>query len=162
MTSIDKYIEIGNYTMQKIFCWVNSDLDGIGSTVLLGNLFKNFEYRHCFFGKFEEQYIPWAKENAEDYDKIFIVGMVLTQDLIKKIDDHRVVFISDRPDDFKVWDSTMIQEECSSCTKLLYKKFKEKVEFTKDLKKFFLYVDDYNSYDLKHEETKYLNALYRK
>jgi oligoribonuclease NrnB/cAMP/cGMP phosphodiesterase (DHH superfamily) len=45
---------------------------------------------------------------------------------------------------------------------MLYKKFKEKVEFTKDLKKFFLYVDDYNSYDLKHEETKYLNALYRK
>ena len=32
----------------------------------------------------------------------------------------------------------------------------------RQLKKFFLYVDDYNSYDLKHEETKYLNALYRK
>jgi oligoribonuclease NrnB/cAMP/cGMP phosphodiesterase (DHH superfamily) len=137
-------------------------LDGIGSTVLLGNLFKNFEYRHCFFGKFEEQYLPWAKENAEDYEKIFVVGMVLDQNLIKKIDDHRVVFVSDRPDDFKTWDSTMIQEECSSCTKMLYKKFKEKVKFTKDLKKFFLYVDDYNSYDLKHEETKYLNALYRK
>jgi oligoribonuclease NrnB/cAMP/cGMP phosphodiesterase (DHH superfamily) len=148
--------------MSRVFCWVNSDLDGIGSTILLGNLFKNFEYRHCFFGKFEEQYIPWAKENAEDYDKIFIVGMVLDQNLIKKIDDHRVVFVSDRPDDFKVWDSTKIQEECSSTTKLLYKKFKEKVEFTKDLKKLFLYVDDYNSYDLKHEETKYLNALYRK
>ena len=55
--------------MSKVFAWVNSDLDGIGSTVLLGNLFKNFEYRHCFFGKFEEQYIPWAKEFAEDYDK---------------------------------------------------------------------------------------------
>lgn len=162
MTSIDKYIKIGSYDMQKIFAWVNSDLDGIGSTVLLGNLFKNFEYRHCFFGKFEEQYLPWAKENAEDYDKIFIVGMVLDQNLVKKIDDHRVVFVSDRPDDFKTWDSTKIQEECSSTTKLLYKKFKEKVEFTKDLKKFFLYVDDYNSYDLKHEETKYLNALYRK
>lgn len=148
--------------MSKVFAWVNSDLDGIGSTVLLGNLFKNFEYRHCFFGKFEEQYLPWAKENAEDYDKIFIVGMVLDQNLVKKIDDHRVVFVSDRPDDFKVWDSTKLQEECSSTTKLLYKKFKEKVEFTNDLKKFFLYVDDYNSYDLKHEETKYLNALYRK
>lgn len=160
--SIDKSFENTNYSMSKIFAWVNSDLDGIGSTVLLGNLFKNFEYRHCFFGKFEEQYLPWAKENAEDYDKIFVVGMVLDQNLVKKIDDHRVVFVSDRPDDFKTWDSTKIQEECSSCTKLLYKKFKEKVEFTKNLKKFFLYVDDYNSYDLKHEETKYLNALYRK
>ena len=148
--------------MQKIFAWVNSDLDGIGSTILLGNLFKNFEYRHCFFGKFEEQYLPWAKENAQDYDKIFVVGMVLDQNLIKKIDDHRLVFFSDRPEDLKTWDSTLIAEQCTSTTKLLYKKFKEKVEFTKDLKKFFLYVDDYNSYDLKHEETKYLNALYRK
>ncbi len=162
MNTLDKFIKNCRYDMSKCFAWVNSDLDGIGSTVLLGNLFKNFEYRHCFFGKFEEQYLPWAKENAEDYEKIFVVGMVLDQNLIKKIDDHRVVFVSDRPEDFKVWDSTMIQEECSSCTKMLYKKFKEKVKFTKDLKKFFLYVDDYNSYDLKHDETKYLNALYRK
>jgi oligoribonuclease NrnB/cAMP/cGMP phosphodiesterase (DHH superfamily) len=148
--------------MQKIFAWVNSDLDGIGSTVLLGNLFKNFEYRHCFFGNFAEHYEKWEKDNDVVYDKIFIVGMVLDQNLIKKLDDHRVVFVSDRPDTFKTWDSAMIHEECSSCTKLLYKKFKEKVNFTNDLKKFFLYVDDYNSYTLKHEETKYLNALYRK
>jgi oligoribonuclease NrnB/cAMP/cGMP phosphodiesterase (DHH superfamily) len=161
-SNLDKSFDNCRYDMSKVFAWVNSDLDGIGSTILLGNLFKNFEYRHCFFGKFEEQYLLWAKENAEDYEKIFIVGMVLDQNLIKKIDDHRVVFVSDRPEDFKVWDSTMIQEECTSTTKLLYKKFKEKVEFTKNLKKFFLYVDDYNSYDLKHEETKYLNALYRK
>ncbi len=58
---------------------------------LLGNIFKNFEYRHCFFGKFEEQYLPWAKENAEDYDKIFIVGMVLDQNLIKKIDEEEIM-----------------------------------------------------------------------
>lgn len=162
MISIDKSFENTNYSMTKVFAWVNSDLDGIGSTILLGNLFKNFEYRHCFFGKFEEQYLPWAKENAQDYDKIFVVGMVLDQNLIKKIDDHRLVFVSDRPEDLKTWDSTLISEQCTSTTKLLYKKFKEKVEFTKNLKKFFLYVDDYNSYDLKHEETKYLNALYRK
>jgi len=162
MVTLDKFFEHTNYNMSKVFAWINSDLDGIGSTVLLGNLFKNFEYRHCFFGKFEEQYLPWAKENADDYDKIFIVGMVLTQDFIKKIDDHRVVLVSDRLETLKTWDSTIIQEECSSCTKMLYKKFKEKVEFTNNLKKFFLYVNDYNSYDLKHEETKYLNALYRK
>lgn len=160
--NLDKSIDNCRYDMSKVFAWVNSDLDGIGSTVLLGNIFKNFEYRHCFFGKFEEQYLLWAKENAEDYDKIFVVGMVLDQNLIKKIDDHRVVFVSDRSEDFKVWDSTLIQEDCTSTTKLLYKKFKDKIGFTKNLKKFFLYVDDYNSYDLKHEETKYLNALYRK
>lgn len=161
-STLDKSFDNTNYGMSKCFAWVNSDLDGVGSAILLGNLFKNFEYRHCFFGKFEEQYIPWAKENAEDYDKIFVVGMVLDKNMIKKIDDHRMVFVSDRPEDLKVWDSTLISELCSSCTKLLYKKFKDKVEFTDNLKKLFVYVNDYNSYDLKHEETKYLNALYRK
>ena len=151
-----------NYNVSKIFAWINSDLDGVGSTVLLGNIFSNFEYRHCFFGNFQEQYLTWEKENSQDYDLIFIVGMVLDQQFLKKIDDPRVTVISDRPEKFRVIDSTLIQEEASSCTKLLYKKFKSKFDFTKDLKLFFLYVDDYNSYDLKHEETKYLNALYRK
>jgi hypothetical protein len=146
----------------KVFAWLNSDLDGVGSAVLLGNLFTNFEYRHCFFGNFTEQYITWAKENADDYDRIFIVGMVLDQEFLKKIDNTNIVVVSDREEKFRVIDSTLIQEESPSCTKLLYKKFKDKVEFTNELKLLFLYINDYNSYDLKHEETKYLNALYRK
>ena len=151
-----------NYNMSKVFAWVNSDLDGVGSAILLGNLFTNFEYRHCFFGNFTEQYVTWAKENADEYDRIFIIGMVLDQSFLKKIDDPRVVVVSDRPDKLRVIDSTLIQEEFSSCTKLLYKKFKDKVNFSKELKLLFLYIDDYNSYDLKHEETKYLNGIYRK
>ncbi len=147
--------------MRKIFAWVNSDLDGVGSTVLLSNVFKNLEYRHCFFGNFEQQYLEWFKQVGEEYEKIFIVGMVLDQSLIKKIDDHRVIIVNDRDDKLRIYDSTLIEKEYSSCTKLLYNKFKEKVNFTKNLKKFFLYVDDYNSYELKHEESKYINALYR-
>lgn len=155
-------MENTNYDVSKIFCWVNSDLDGVGSAILLGNLCPNFEYRHCFFGNFEQQYTLWAKEHLEDYDKVFVVGMVLTPTLIKNIDNHRVIFVSDRPEQIKSWDSTVIQEECSSCTKLLYKKFKNKVNFTDNLKKFFVYINDYNSYELKHDESKYLNAIYRK
>jgi oligoribonuclease NrnB/cAMP/cGMP phosphodiesterase (DHH superfamily) len=148
--------------VSKVFVWVNSDLDGVGSVILLRNLFPNLEYRHCFFGNFEEQYNGWVKNCSGEYDKIFVIGMVLNQDLVKRIDDHRLIIVSDRKDDFKVWDSKLISEEYSSCTKLLYKKFKEKVNFSNNLKALFLFVNDYNSYDLKYEETKYLNALYRK
>ena len=137
--------------MRKIFAWVNSDLDGVGSTVLLSNVFKNLEYRHCFFGNFEQQYLEWFKQVGEEYEKIFIVGMVLDQSLIKKIYDHRVIIVNDRDDKLRIYDSTLIEKDYSSCTKLLYNKFKEKVNFTKNLKKFFLYVDDYNSYELKHD-----------
>ncbi len=151
-----------NYHVSKVFAWVNSDLDGVGTAVLLSNIFKNFEYRNCFFGNFEEQYLKWEKELASEYDLIFIVGMVLDQSIIKKVDRPHVTIVNDRADGLRVYDSTLIEQEYSSCTKLLYNKLKNRYDFPKNVKRFILYVDDYNSYALKHEETKYLNALYRK
>lgn len=148
--------------MKKVFLWTNSDLDGVGTAVLLGNMFPEFDYKACFFGDFERQWDEWYEDNFSEYDKIFVVGMVLDQKLINKLDDYPVIFVSDRGDKFNVFDSTIINEECTSCTKLLYKRFKDKVEFPTKLKKFFAYIDDYNSYELKTEEAKYINAIYRK
>ena len=146
--------------MSRIFCWANSDLDGACSTILLGNIFPNMGYKSVFFGDFSNQYTEW-EHNLEDYDKVFVVGMVLDQSLINKIDDHKVVFVSDRGEKLNLFDSSIISEEYSSCSKLLYKKFKDKFDIPSDLKKLILYVDDYNQYTLKHKESEYLNALYR-
>lgn len=146
----------------RIFIWANSDLDGAASTITLGNIFTQFDYQSVFFGNFEEAYTAWANNNLEDYDKVFIIGMVVDQTLLNKIDDPRIVLISDRGERLNSFDSTIITEQYSSCCRLIYSKFKNKVEFTQDLKKLILYVDDYNRYDLKYEESKYLNALYRK
>lgn len=153
---------MGNYDVSKIFIWANSDLDGACSTILLGNIFPNMEYRSVFFGDFQSQYTAWVKDNLDDYDKVFVVGMVLDQSLINKLDDRKVVFISDRNEQLNIFDSTLITEETTSCSKLIYKKFKDKVVFSQDLKKLILYVDDYNSYDLKYQESEYLNAIFRK
>lgn len=146
--------------MSKIFVWSNSDLDGACSTILLGNIFPTMEYKSVFFGDFLSQYTDW-ESNLENYDKVFVIGMVLDQSIINKIDDPRVVFVSDRGEKLNIFDSTMISEEYSSCCKLLYKKFKDKFEIPTDLKKLILYVDDYNFYSLKHKESEYLNAIYR-
>lgn len=146
--------------MSKIFVWANSDLDGACSTILLGNIFPNMDYKSVFFGDFLNQYTEW-EHNLENYDKVFVVGMVLDQSLINKIDDHKVVFVSDRGEKLNVFDSSIISEEYSSCCKLLYKKFKDKFEIPSDLKRLILYVDDYNVYSLKHKESEYLNGLYR-
>lgn len=146
--------------MSKIFVWANSDLDGACSTILLGNIFPNMDYKSVFFGDFLNQYTDW-EHNLENYDKVFVVGMVLDQSLINKIDDHKVVFVSDRGEKLNVFDSSIISEEYSSCCKLLYKKFKDKFEIPNDLKRLILYVDDYNEYTLKHKESEYLNGLYR-
>jgi oligoribonuclease NrnB/cAMP/cGMP phosphodiesterase (DHH superfamily) len=151
---------MSNYNVSKIFVWANSDLDGACSTILLGNIFPDMEYKSAFFGDFANQYAEW-EHNLENYDKVFIIGMVLDQSLINKIDDYKVVFVSDRGEKLNVFDSTMISEETSSCCKLLYKKFKDKFDIPNDLKKLILYVDDYNVYSLKHKESEYLNGLYR-
>lgn len=146
----------------NVFLWVNSDLDGVGSTILLGNIFKNFEYNPVFFGNFEREYFEWRDENIHKYDKVFVVGMPLSQILVNRLDDKKLVFVSDQPDVVKVQDSTLIQETTTSCSKLLYKKFSKSLNFTDSLKKLFLIIDDYNSYTLKLQETKILNALFRR
>jgi hypothetical protein len=146
----------------NVFVWVNSDLDGVGSTVLLGNIFKNFEYRPIFFGNFEKEYLEWYDDNFQKYDKIFVVGIPLSQDIVNKLDDKKVVFVSDKLETVKVGESTLIQEDTSSCSKLLYKKFSKKFEFPKPLKLLITIIDDYNSYNLKLSESKIMNALYRR
>lgn len=147
--------------MSKIFVWANSDLDGACSVILLGNLFPKMDYRAAFFGDFLAQYTAWEKQNLDNYDKVFIVGMVIDQTIVNKIDDPKVVFVSDRGEKVKVYDSTMIGDEATSCSRLLYKKLKDKFRFPDDLKRLILYVDDYNSYNLKYKESEYLNAVYR-
>ena len=148
----------------NVFLWTNCDLDGVASTIILGNAFakSNFDYQCVFFGDFEKKYTEWFDENSNKYDKIFIVGIPLDQNTINKIDDKKVIIISDKKENIKVYDSTLIDDDTTSCTKLLYKKFKDKFEFSSDLKKLIVYVDDYNSYELKTREAKILNGLFRK
>lgn len=146
----------------KIFIWSNSDLDGATSVILLGQIFSQFEYQSVFFGQFEEQYTKWAKTNLENYDKVFIVGMVIDQSLLNKIDDPRLVIISDRGEKLVAYDSTLIIEKISSCSKLIYKKFKHVKDIPVNVKRLIVYADDYNEYVLKHDESKYLNAIYRR
>lgn len=148
--------------MSKIFVWANSDMDGAVSTILLGNMFPNMDFRYSFFGNFLESYKAWEGENLEHYDKVFVVGMVLDQTMVNKIDDDKIVFISDRGEKLKTFDSTLISEEYTSCSKLIYKTFKKKFEIPDKLKLLTLYADDYNDYKLKYQESEYLNAVYRK
>lgn len=148
--------------MNKVFTWVNSDLDGVGCTILLGNIFSNFSYRGIFFGDFENQFEEWWKDNHMEYDKIFVVGFPLSQELINKLDDEQIIFVHDFPESFKSYDSKIIQENTTSCSKLLYKTFKEKFEFPKNIKRLISIIDDYNSQKLKFRESFCLNAIFRK
>lgn len=157
---IDLISDPRNYYVSKIFIWANSDLDGAASTVLLKNVFKNTDYKSVFFGNFLEEYLKW-EENIDNYDMVFVVGMVLDQGLVNKIDDARLTFISDKSENLKVYDSTLICEDTTSCCKLLYNKFNKLYDFPVDVIKLVGYVNDYNCGAGKFEESEYINALFR-
>ncbi len=146
----------------RIFVWANSDMDGAASVILFRTIFSKFNYRSVFFGAFEEQYKKWAKDNLEDYDKVFVVGMVLSQKLLDEIDDPRVVVISDMGEEYEMDDGLLIDEKCTSCCKLIFKKFRKHGKFTKNIIRLIGYVNDYNDYQLKYPESMYLNGLWRK
>lgn len=150
--------------MSKVFIWANSDLDGVGSVILLGHVYKDIEYCGVFFGDFESKFLEWREENYDKYAAIFVIGMPLDQSLVNKLDDKKVIFVSDRKEDLKVYESKLLSEECTSCSKLLFKKFSKNPDkaIPQSVKEFIVYVDDYNSYKLKTSEAKYINAIYRK
>jgi oligoribonuclease NrnB/cAMP/cGMP phosphodiesterase (DHH superfamily) len=146
----------------KVFLWTNNDLDGVGSAILLGNVFQNFEYESIFFGDFMQKFPDWYDENRNNYDKIFVVGIPLEQSLINKTDDKKLVFISDKKEELTTVESKLISEDSTSCSKMIYKIFKSKFDFPSEVKKFIAYINDYNSYELKTKEAKILNGLFRK
>jgi hypothetical protein len=145
----------------KIFLWTNIDMDAVGSTVLLGNCYPNMEYRSVFFGDFETEYLKW-EDNASQYDKIFIVGIPLSQSTLNKIDRENVTVVLDTQDVLTSNKSKLIIKEETSCCKLLYKILSKKYTFSNDIIKLIAHFDDYNSYNLKYPLTKCLNSLYRK
>jgi len=159
LTNMNNAVNIS--LVSKIFIWANSDLDGACSTILLGQVFPQFEYQCAFFGSFETLYDKWV-DNIDNYDKVFIIGMVIDQRLMNKLDDPRIVIISDRGENLTADDSTLFIENRPSCSLLIYQKFKKVKDFSVEHKKLALYANDYNDYRLKYEESKYLNALYRR
>lgn len=148
---------------KKILAWINSDLDGVGCAVLLRSMFPQLEHMPVFFGDFETKYSEWSEVHLDDYDNVFIVGIPLDQKLINRLDDKKIIFVTNDYDTrLKSIDSSIISSDVSSNCKLLYQNFKHKIDYPVNIKKLIGYIDDYTSQTLRFEEGKYLNAIYRK
>ncbi len=149
--------------MNKIFVWSHFDLDGVVSYMVLKWVFKTNKLP-CKFtspSRFREDFEPWIKENADQYDKIFILDLDISkcQDLVDlpniSIYDHHATHIA------KYANAKGGMQECSSASKLVYKIFSALpgVTFTDAQKKLILFADDYDSYTLKFPQSYQLNVL---
>ena len=152
----------------KMFVFLDADLDGCSSMILLQWLFKSqkIPFKVTPANKFRLEFLEWQKNNnINDYEKIFILDLDVSPstDLI----DRKNVVIIDHHDTHKSEykeATAIIDPTAPSTCKLLYQKLYKKISPNNDLtpeqKYLILLADDYDSYQFKLKETRCLNTIF--
>lgn len=153
----------------KIAIWTDNDLDGAASALALKLIYKH--KADTFFIKDTNDhdlvgYIKgWITQNYELYDRIFITDLFVPDELIPYIDKPKVVVIDHHTSHIEVShrykNATVCIQAYTSCVKLIWDKFnKNRAIDNPEIDTLFNIVDDYDSYQLKYNETLKLNAVY--
>lgn len=152
----------------KSVVFTDCDLDGCG-TYLMFKWLTGFtgDVEICSQSNFRKTYMSWLKKNNPDnYKKIYIFDLDVSQKNMDLIDRENVVIIDhhethlDNLDKYK--HAKVIVKVYSSCCKLVYKLFSAKypdVKLTDCQKLLMLLVDDYDSYELKLKDSYSLNVV---
>jgi oligoribonuclease NrnB/cAMP/cGMP phosphodiesterase (DHH superfamily) len=109
-----------------------------------------------------EKFLTWLKHNKiSDYKRIYFFDLDTTE--IKDLIDKKNVTIFDHhkshEEEYKNA-TTIIDKECTSCSKLIYTFYKDKANLTVEQKKLIALVNDYDCYELKFPESNKLNFLF--
>ena len=152
--------------MKKVICWTHYDLDGVVSYMTLNwALNKVVPYKVSTPRRFREDFTKWlVKNNTEDYDKIFIVDLDVSDN--KDLIDKENVFIIDHHQsheenaDYKK--AKAVVKEYKSAAELVYKIFKKlhNIELSDAQKKLILFASDYDSYTLDLPDSYKLNSIF--
>lgn len=152
-------------TRDDLYLFTDSDLDGAGCYYILRKYIgADFGHKQTTEKKFREDFNSLA--NKENFKKIYICDLAVLEKNHDIIDLPNVVYINHRnTDSYNQIPTKQLRQESAnvtSCTILLYKKLKEKLKtpFTREEKILISYIDDYDSYQLKFEESKKLHFLF--
>jgi len=150
----------------NILVYTDNDLDGAGSALLL-----KWYFRHANIVIVEtaesalSSNIMSREETFDHYDRIFVLDMALTKDIIPYVDREKFVVIDHHAchagliDYYKT--AKAIIEPHTSCIDLLYKKFKDRLtHLTPNQLKLIEYIDQYDSYNMKSKIPLELNAIF--
>ncbi len=150
----------------KFFVWSDFDLDGTGSILLLKWVYPDvsISFKNTKVNAFRDEFIAWSKTDSIDkYDRVFFLDLDVSKnaDLMDHeksvVMDHHITHVENKSVYKK---SKVIVEDCTSCVRLMYKKFKDKVKLTDDQKKIVLLIDDYDCYKHDLKESLMLNYLF--
>lgn len=161
---VDLFDKVTNYNRMKVIAWVDADLDGAGSAWLLKLLFKKIEVKVSTAKKFRNEFLPWIESNYSSYDKIFICDIDVSA-YIEAVDRDNIVTIDHHESSIAAKDlykkAKAIAGHYPSTTGLIYSKWKDQLNLTKEQKLLVKLINDYDSYELKYGDlTKNLNKVY--
>ena len=152
---------------KKIFVFTDSDLDGAASLLVLHWAFKanpgDIKFQTVAVSNFRKEFLLWAAENSiENYDAVYFLDLdtSTSSDLIdnKKsiiIDHHETHDVS------KYKNANTNVTITTSCAKLLYLHFKDKLtKLTNEQKYLIALANDYDSYTFKLAESYNLNCAF--
>lgn len=109
-----------------------------------------------------EKFLQWLTSNKiESYKRVYFYDLDTTEikDLIDK--DNVYIFDHHKTHNAEYKNATaIIEKDCPSCSKLLYKHYKDKINLTMEQKHLIALVNDYDCYELQFPESNKLNFLF--
>lgn len=152
--------------VKKIHVFTDSDLDGAASLLTFRWLLNPRYSTHTItrVTDFKKDFTRFtAKQPLSKFEKVFILDLDVSQDCLDLVDKKNVVIVDHHDthvqNKHKYKNATVIVEQCTSCTKLIYQKFKQNSELTDEQRYLVLLADDYDSYALKLEDSYNLNVV---
>jgi oligoribonuclease NrnB/cAMP/cGMP phosphodiesterase (DHH superfamily) len=155
-------------SLNKIYVFTDFDLDGVASLLMLhwalGAKPGQLVFKTTTVTNFRRDFLTFLDQNnANDFDKIYILDLDVAKnaDLVDRknvvVIDHHLTHVKAK-DAYK--NASITVTETTSCAKLMYNTFKDKVDL-KPMQKYFIgLADDYDCYQFKLPETYELNCLY--
>ena len=152
----------------KTYVFTDFDLDGVASLLMLhwalGAKPGELVFKTTTVTNFRKEFLTFLDQNnANDFDKIYILDLDVSKhtDLVDRknvsIIDHHLTHVKNL-EVYKNAFTTVV--ETTSCAKLCYNVWKDKVKLTDAQKYFIALADDYDCYQFKLKETYELNCLY--
>jgi oligoribonuclease NrnB/cAMP/cGMP phosphodiesterase (DHH superfamily) len=148
----------------NLFVWTHHDLDGAVSYLIIKWLFGedyNIKYATTNPMTFREDYLHWLATDDEDYEKMFILDLDISE--FKKLVDLPNVVIIDHHESHlncKYINAKYNVKLYKSACALLYSMFKDKFKFTPEQKALISLATDYDCYELKFKESRILNTVF--
>ena len=146
----------------KQFIFANSDIDGSLSYLIFRWITgAQIPYKTSSLFTIEQDFNEWYRKNGEKYDRVYLLGIDVSNCLNFVNKDNVLIFKHRSPVSSLSTAKIITDEKSNSTSMLLYNKFKNKVTLGDHQKLMLLLVYDIKKYKFDLPQSKDLDILYK-